>query len=123
MTAADLAVIGAGPAGCAAAIALCRAGRRVLLLERAAVAQESVCGEFLGPDAAAVAGHPVREFMTPQPQTLVADAKIAFAVERMDTGAYRHLPIVDDSGQLVGIISARDILRHLTDALAREAEL
>ncbi len=46
-------MIGAGPAGCAAAIALSRAGRRVLLLERSAEARESVCGEFLGPDAAA----------------------------------------------------------------------
>jgi CBS domain-containing protein len=47
----------------------------------------------------------------------VADAKIAFAVQRMDLGAYRHLPIVDQRGDLVGIISARDILRHLTEHL------
>jgi flavin-dependent dehydrogenase len=50
---AEVAVVGAGPAGCAAAIVLARAGRRVLLLDRTAEARESVCGEFLGPDAAA----------------------------------------------------------------------
>ncbi|MEX0978419.1 MAG: CBS domain-containing protein [Pirellulales bacterium] len=71
-------------------------------------------------DAPDVTARPVSEFMTPNPQTLVADAKIAFAVQRMDVGGYRHLPIVDDRGELVGIISARDILRHLTEALARE---
>ncbi|MBL6455988.1 NAD(P)/FAD-dependent oxidoreductase [Belnapia sp. T6] len=49
----ELAVIGAGPAGCAAAIALTRAGREVVLLERGTAPRESVCGEFLGPDAAA----------------------------------------------------------------------
>lgn len=47
----EMVVIGAGPAGCAAAIALARAGRQVTLLERATSAQESVCGEFLGGDA------------------------------------------------------------------------
>jgi CBS domain-containing protein len=67
-----------------------------------------------------LAARPVSEFMTPQPQTLVADAKIAFAVQRMDLGGYRHLPIVGDGGDLVGIISARDILRHLMNALERE---
>jgi CBS domain-containing protein len=70
-------------------------------------------------NAAELAARPVREFMTPNPQTLVADAKIAFAVQRMDLGGYRHLPIVDERGELVGIISARDILRHLTDNMAR----
>lgn len=48
-----IAVLGAGPAGCAAAIALARAGRPVVLLERSPAAREVVCGEFLGADAAA----------------------------------------------------------------------
>ncbi|REK10014.1 MAG: CBS domain-containing protein [Planctomycetota bacterium] len=74
----------------------------------------------LNVSAPALSSHPVSEFMTPKPQTLVASAKIAFAVQRMDLGGYRHLPIVDREGDLVGIISARDILRHLTEAMDRE---
>lgn len=50
----EIVVIGAGPAGCAAAIGLARAGRRVTLLERTAQPRESVCGEFLGGDAVAL---------------------------------------------------------------------
>ncbi|WP_137176347.1 NAD(P)/FAD-dependent oxidoreductase [Roseomonas sp. AR75] len=46
------AIVGGGPAGAAAAIALARAGLRPRLLERDAVAQEKVCGEFLAEDAA-----------------------------------------------------------------------
>ncbi len=72
----------------------------------------------LGGRSAELAGREVREFMTPNPQTLVADAKIAFAVHRMDLGGYRHLPVVDAAGELVGIISARDIIRHLTEHMA-----
>jgi CBS domain-containing protein len=64
--------------------------------------------------APSLAARPVSDFMTPNPQSLVADAKIAFALQRMDVGGYRHLPVVDQRGDLVGIISARDILRHLT---------
>ena len=72
----------------------------------------------LNASAATMAQREVREFMTAKPQTLVADAKVAFAVHRMDLGGYRHLPIVDAAGELVGIISARDIIRHLTEQLA-----
>ncbi|MGG5887143.1 NAD(P)/FAD-dependent oxidoreductase [Falsiroseomonas sp. HC035] len=47
-------VLGGGPAGTAAAIALARAGAAPVLVERAAVTAEKVCGEFLGADAAAL---------------------------------------------------------------------
>lgn len=49
-----VAVVGGGPAGAAAAIHLARGGAAVTLLERETGPREKVCGEFLGPDAAAL---------------------------------------------------------------------
>ncbi|HEV8173352.1 MAG TPA: FAD-dependent oxidoreductase, partial [Actinoplanes sp.] len=40
----DVAVVGAGPAGSAAALAACRAGARVLLLDRADFPRDKPCG-------------------------------------------------------------------------------
>jgi CBS domain-containing protein len=68
--------------------------------------------------AAELASHPVSEFMTPDPECLKPSAKIAFALQRMDLGGYRHVPIVDDAGRAVGVISIRDVLRHLTARMA-----
>jgi menaquinone-9 beta-reductase len=45
----DLAVIGAGPAGTACALAACQAGWRVALVERAAFPRHKVCGDCLNP--------------------------------------------------------------------------
>lgn len=72
----------------------------------------------LNTDAVALGDRPISEFMTPHPQTLEADAKIAFAAQRMDLGGYRHVPIVNRQGNLTGIISVRDILRYLTEKMS-----
>jgi flavin-dependent dehydrogenase len=47
----DLIVVGAGPAGCAAAITAARNGSRVLLLERGRYPRHKVCGEFVSAEA------------------------------------------------------------------------
>ncbi len=53
MSAPDVVVIGGGPAGSAAAIRLAGAGARVTLVERSPGPHDKVCGEFVGPGAAA----------------------------------------------------------------------
>lgn len=63
-------VVGAGPAGCAAAITLARAGASPLLIDRDATPGDAICGGFLswetaarlaslGVDVAAMGAHPV----------------------------------------------------------------
>ena len=47
----DLAVIGGGPAGCAATITASRAGKRVLLVEKGRFPRHKVCGEFISPES------------------------------------------------------------------------
>jgi CBS domain-containing protein len=58
-------------------------------------------------------GLPVREFMTPNPETVSLTDPLAFAVRKMAAGGYRHLPVVVDK-KAVGLISIRDVLQHVT---------
>lgn len=76
----------------------------------------------LNTDTSASKDRPVVDFMTPNPRMLDNEAKVAFATQRMDLGGYRHIPITDRDGALQGIISARDILRYLTDKLGSEQQ-
>ena len=56
---------------------------------------------------------PIRDFMTPKPETINAGDTLAFVLHKMDSGGYRHLPVLD-AGKVVGVISVRDMLRHFT---------
>jgi CBS domain-containing protein len=59
------------------------------------------------------AARPVRDFMSPDPETVRATDSLAFALHKMDVGGYRHLPVLKD-GHPLGMVSVRDMLRHIT---------
>ena len=71
----------------------------------------------LNVDAAKSFNKPISQFMTQRPVTLETSDKIAFALQKMNVGGYRHLPVLFN-GKLAGVISIRDILRYLTERIA-----
>lgn len=51
----------------------------------------------------------VLEVMTKAPLTIDPEAPLATAVAVMRERAVRHLPVVDDAGRLVGVVTDRDL--------------
>lgn len=52
----------------------------------------------------------VADWMTADPDTVTPQSGVAEAYERLSDRGYRHFPVVDDDGQLVGVVSLRDLL-------------
>ena len=55
------------------------------------------------------------EVMTPDPETLRPDDRICFAINRMHTGGFRSLPLVDERHRPIGIVTVNDVVRWLAE--------
>ena len=51
----------------------------------------------------------VRERMTKNPATVKPDDGLKDAIWKMEHGHFRHLPVLDDAGKLIGMLTDRDI--------------
>jgi CBS domain-containing protein len=58
---------------------------------------------------------PVSRFMTPNPVAVHPKDPIGLAVRRMEEGGYRHLPVVDEAGRPVGVLSVKRIVHYLVE--------
>jgi CBS domain-containing protein len=63
---------------------------------------------------------PVETFMTRNPECLHSDDMIAFALNCMHTGGFRHIPLVDDEHRPVGVVSVKDIVDYLVEHFSVE---
>jgi acetoin utilization protein AcuB len=54
----------------------------------------------------------VAEWMTSKVETVHPRDSLADAAARMQQGKYRRLPVVDDGGALIGIVTERDLREH-----------
>ena len=55
----------------------------------------------------------VVNYMTKSPDVLYREDPIAFALNKMIAGGYRHIPIVDINNKPIGVIAMMDIINHL----------
>jgi CBS domain-containing protein len=58
---------------------------------------------------------PVAECMTPSPVTVHPKEPISAAARRMEEGGYRHLPVVDEAGRPLGVLSVKRIVHYLVE--------
>jgi len=63
---------------------------------------------------------PVERLMTTEPRTLDLDDTIRDAIVLMRTGRYRNVPMVDESGHLVGVVRQSDIIKYLAESFPEE---
>jgi CBS domain-containing protein len=54
---------------------------------------------------------PVGHWMTANPQTISGSDPVKEALRRMVDGGFRHLPVVDHKGGVIGMLSMRDMAR------------
>jgi CBS domain-containing protein len=63
---------------------------------------------------------PVDDLMVDHPWTLHPDQPIRHAIDLMQTGRYRNVPLVDDLGVLTGVVRPVDVLKYLAEAFPEE---
>src|SRR5690242_4422846 len=63
---------------------------------------------------------PLRPVMTRDPVTLPADASVAYALNKMVGEGFRHVPLVNDDGRPVGVVSMRDIIEYLSGSFPKD---
>ncbi len=60
------------------------------------------------------------EVMTPDPDCLRPDSTIAWVLNKMAVGGFRHVPIVDEDGRPVFVVSVRDVVELLVEFFPNE---
>lgn len=111
----DVAVVGAGPAGSAAAVRLARAGRNVVLVDRARFPRDKCCGDGLTTDA-------LRRLdrLGLDPKAVSSWQTVDDIFVRSPSGRVARLPFPRDRGIYAAVARRRDLDAALVD-LARDA--
>ena len=60
----------------------------------------------------------LQDVMTSDPECLTRDSKLAFVLNKMTVGGFRHIPIVDDQSNPEAVVSMRDVVEYVVSFYA-----
>jgi CBS domain-containing protein len=63
---------------------------------------------------------PLAEVMTADPEVLPNNSTVAYALNKMSLGGFRHIPVVDEEHRPTFVVSVRDVVNFLVEAFPRE---
>ena len=58
---------------------------------------------------------PIGDVMTTEPVTVDPKDSIRTAIKKMQSGGYRHLPVVDENNRPIGVLSVKRIVHYLAE--------
>lgn len=64
----------------------------------------------------------IAEIMTTEPETLGVDDSLETARHMMSERGFRHIPIVDDTGMLAGLVTQSDVLAASASKLGSDGD-
>jgi CBS domain-containing protein len=69
---------------------------------------------------ASVLSQPLAQVMTRKVITCSQSDSVGVLMERMTTGKFRHLPVIEDE-QVIGVVSIGDVVKHRLQEIERES--
>jgi CBS domain-containing protein len=80
--------------------------------------ERDIFGRIVGGDVDL--DQPVETMMTTKPHHLHLDETVRDAIDLMQTGRYRNVPLLDEEDNLIGVVRPQDILKYLAEAFPEE---
>lgn len=114
---------GTSLAACIAAIQRSGTGDSVFVTDAdgrlaGVLTERDIFGRIVGGDADLT--RPVESMMTTKPHHLHLEESVRDAIELMQTGRFRNVPLLDDEDHLVGVVRPQDILKFIAEAFPEE---
>lgn len=117
---------GTSLADCLAAIRRTGTGDSVFVVDaegrlRGVLTERDIFGRLVGGDVAAIdLSQPVETLMTTRPHHLHLEETVRAAIELMQTGRYRNVPLLDEDDVLQGVVRPQDVLKYLAESFPEE---